>query len=325
MPYSEFEIINKYFARQAFGSKNIILGIGDDAAVLSTPTDKQLVVSIDTLISGVHFPGQTSAADIAWKALAVNLSDLAAMGATPAWFTLALSLPQVEHDWLAAFSESLADISTAYQIPLVGGDTTRAALSITIQVAGHVQPGGALLRSGARVGDQIFVTGNIGDAALGLYALQQQLGGTADADYLIQRLNRPQPRVELGQALVNVASACIDISDGLFADLAHILKASGVGARLQQAHIPLSEAAKHFLSDNPQSLPSIYNRGDDYELCFCVPKEKCAQLDAIEKRLNCRLNHIGEIVAGCELQVFDARNKLLDLGNDNYDHFAGKV
>jgi len=327
MPDSEFEIINRYFARKAFASasKNIILGIGDDAAVLSTPADKQLVVSIDTLISGVHFPTQTSAADIAWKALAVNLSDLAAMGAEPVWFTLALSLPEVDHDWLAAFSESLAKISSAYHIPLVGGDTTRGALSITIQVAGQVQADRALLRSGARPGDQVFVSGNIGDAALGLHALQQQFERTEDITYLLERLNRPQPRVEAGQRLTDVASACIDISDGLFADLLHILNASGVGARLQLDHIPLSEAAKHFLSDRPQLLPTVYNRGDDYELCFCVPKEKGAQLDAIEKRLDCRLTHIGEIVAGNELQVFDIEGKLLDLRNDSYDHFVEKI
>jgi len=325
MPDSEFEIINRYFSSQASGGKNIILGIGDDAAVVSTPADKQLAVSIDTLISGVHFPVQTSAADIAWKALAVNLSDLAAMGAEPAWFTLALSLPEVDHEWLAAFSKSLADISSVYRIPLAGGDTTRGALSITIQVAGHVQPGSTLLRSGARVGDQIFVTGNIGDAALGLYVSQQQFEITEDVTYLLERLNRPQPRIEVGQRLTGVASACIDISDGLFADLAHVLKASGVGACLQQDHIPLSAAAKRFLSDKQNLLAGIYNRGDDYELCFCVPAEKCAQIKAIEKQSGCRLTHIGEIVEGNELQVFDAKNKLLDLGNDNYDHFAGKA
>ena len=325
MPDSEFEIINRYFARRAFASKNIILGIGDDAAVLSTPADKQLVVSIDTLISGVHFPAQTSAADIAWKALAVNLSDLAAMGAEPAWFTLALSLPEVDHDWLAAFSESLAAISSAYHIPLVGGDTTRAALSITIQVAGHVQSDRALLRSGAKPGDQIFVSGNIGDAALGLYALQQEVERTDDIIYLLERLNRPQPRVEAGQRLTDIAGACIDVSDGLFADLSHILRASGVGARLRLDRIPLSEAAKHFLSEKPQLLPTIYNRGDDYELCFCVSKENCAQLDAVEKRLDCRLTHIGEIVAGHELQVFDREGKVLDLSDDSYDHFAEKA
>lgn len=324
MPDSEFEIINRYFARRGFASKNVILGIGDDAAVLSIPADKQLVVSIDTLISGVHFPVHTSAADIAWKALAVNLSDLAAMGAEPAWFTLALSLPEVDHDWLAAFSESLAEISSAYRIPLVGGDTTRGALSITIQVAGHVQSGRALLRSAARVGDQVFVSGNIGDAALGLHALQQEFERTEDIIYLLERLNRPQPRIEVGQGLAGVASACIDVSDGLFADLLHILNASGVGARLQLDHIPLSEAAKYFLSEKPQLLPTIYNRGDDYELCFCVPAENCARLEAIEKRLDCRLTHIGEIVEGNKLQVFDAQNKLLDSGNDNYDHFAKK-
>ncbi len=325
VPDSEFEIINRYFSSRASDSENIILGIGDDAAVISTPADKQLVVSVDTLISGVHFPSQTSAADIAWKALAVNLSDLAAMGATPAWFTLALSLPEVDHHWLAVFSDSLAEISSIYRIPLVGGDTTRGALSITIQVAGHVPVGRALLRSGAKVGDQIFVSGNIGDAALGLYVLQQQSERNEDIDYLLECLNRPQPRIDLGQALTEVASACIDISDGLFADLSHILKASGVGAQLQQDHIPLSEVAKRFLSDKENRLTGIYNRGDDYELCFCVPAEKCSQLYAIEKLSACKLTCIGKIVTGNELQVFDAQGKLVDISHDNYDHFAEKI
>ncbi|HEB55025.1 MAG TPA: thiamine-phosphate kinase [Gammaproteobacteria bacterium] len=328
MSVSEFEIINRYFASQTVAGENIILGIGDDAAIVSIPADKQLVVSMDSLISGVHFPVQTSAADIAWKALAVNLSDLAAMGARPAWFTLALSLPEVDHNWLAAFSESLADISSTYGIPLVGGDTTRGPLSITIQVAGHVEAGQALLRSGAKVGDQIFLSGSIGDAALGLHLLQQQPEGLADTDYLnrdlVRRLNRPQPRIELGQALGGIASACIDISDGLFADLSHILKASAVGARLQQAQIPLSEATQQLLSENPQLRPAIYNRGDDYELCFCVPTEKCRQLEAIEKEQYCRLSHIGEIVSGHDLQLFDAQNNRLDYRHDSYDHFAKK-
>ncbi|HEB87807.1 MAG TPA: thiamine-phosphate kinase [Gammaproteobacteria bacterium] len=328
MPDSEFEIVNRYFASQAFGGEDIILGMGDDAAVVSMPADKQLVVSIDTLISGVHFPLPTSAEDIAWKALAVNLSDLAAMGASPAWFTLALSLPEANHNWLAAFSESLADISSAYRIPLVGGDTTRGPLSVTIQVAGYVEPGRALLRSGAKVGDQIFVTGSIGDAALGLYLLQRQSESQVGTDYLsrdlIRRLNRPQPRIEMGQALQGIANACIDISDGLFADLSHILKASAVGARLHQAQIPLSEAAQQFLSENPPLRSTIYNRGDDYELCFCVPAEKCGQMETMAKEQYCRLSHIGEIVSGHDLQLFDAQNNLLDYRHDSYDHFMTK-
>ncbi len=328
MSVSEFEIINRYFASQTTAAENIILGIGDDAAVVSMPADKQLVVSVDTLISGVHFPVQTSPADIAWKALAVNLSDLAAMGASPAWFTLALSLPEVMHNWLAAFSESLADISSIYRIPLIGGDTTCGPLSITIQVAGCVPPGQALLRSGAKVGDQIFVSGSIGDAALGLHLLQQQSENLGETDYLsrdlIRRLNRPQPRIELGQALRGIASACIDISDGLFADLSHILKASAVGARLQQAKIPLSEAAQQFLIDNPLLRSGIYNRGDDYELCFCVAAEKCGQLDTIAKEQHCSLSHIGEIVSGDDLQLFDGQSNRLDYRHDSYDHFMNK-
>lgn len=328
MSVSEFEIINRYFASRAVADEHIILGIGDDAAIVSMPADQQLVVSIDTLISGVHFPVPTSAADIAWKALAVNLSDLAAMGAKPAWFTLALSLPEVKHNWLAAFSESLADISSAYRIPLIGGDTTRGPLSITIQVAGQVKTGRALLRSGAKVGDQIFLSGSIGDAALGLHLLQQQSDSLAETDYLsrdlIRRLNRPEPRIELGQALSGIASACIDISDGLFADLSHILKASAVGARLQQAQIPLSEAAQQFLTDNPSLRSSIYNRGDDYELCFCVAAEKCGQLEAIAKEQYCSLSHIGEIISGDDLQLFDTQNNRLDYDHDSYDHFMNK-
>lgn len=322
MPDSEFAIINQYFSNRITANETIILGIGDDAAIVSTPADKQLVVSIDTLISGVHFPSQTLAADVAYKALAVNLSDLAAMGATPAWFTLALSLPEVDHSWLTAFSESLSKIASAYAIPLVGGDTTRGSLSITIQVAGHVPEGQALLRTGAKPGDQIFVSENIGDAALGLYALQQQLDETEDTHYLLEHLNRPQPRINLGILLLGVASVCIDISDGLFADLSHLLKSSGVGAQLQQEHIPLSDVARRFLSDRTDLLASVYNRGDDYELCFCVPKEKCAQLDLIEKKSGVKLTRIGEIVAGNKLQLFDAQGKRVDFSRDNYDHFV---
>ena len=325
MPDSEFEIIKRYFHRQTSADDNVILGIGDDAAIVSTPANRQLAISIDTLISGVHFPNETSAADIAWKALAVNLSDLAAMGATPAWFTLALSLPQVDHHWLAEFSESLAKISSAYHIPLVGGDTTRGALSITIQVAGYVDVAGALLRSGAQPGDHVFVSGTLGDAALGLFAVQQKIEQTDNIKYLLAQLNRPQPRLELGQRLAGVASACIDISDGLFADLSHILAASGVGACVQREHIPLSKAAKQFLSEHPELIEDVYNRGDDYELCFCVPKDKCGQLATIEKQAGCRLTHIGEIVAGKALQVFDAQGKPVNLRHDNYDHFAEKV
>ncbi|VAX08707.1 Thiamine-monophosphate kinase [hydrothermal vent metagenome] len=323
MSDSEFDIISRYFSRRIANNENIILGIGDDAAILSTPVDKQLLVSVDTLISGVHFSEQTSAADIAYKALAVNLSDLAAMGATPAWFTLALTLAEVDHPWLQEFSQSLADIASAYDIPLVGGDTTRGALSITIQIAGHVETGCALLRSGAKPGDNIYVSGNIGDAALGLYATQHSY--TDDALTLVERLNRPQPRIELGQQLTGLASACIDVSDGLFADLRHLLAASGVGAILQQDKIPLSAEAKKFVSDKPECLDLIYNRGDDYELCFCVPAESCSEIENIAKQLNCKLSHIGEIISGNTLQILNAQGKHLNPGNDNYDHFAEKI
>ncbi len=323
MPDSEFDIISRYFSNRIANNENIILGIGDDAAVLSIPVNKQLLVSVDTLISGVHFPAQTSAADIAYKALAVNLSDLAAMGAEPAWFTLALSLAEVDHQWLHEFSQSLVEIASAYHIPLVGGDTTQGALSITIQIAGHIETGRALLRSGAKPGDKIYVSGTIGDAALGLYAAQHSI--TDEALSLIERLNRPQPCVELGQRLIGLASACIDISDGLFADLGHVLAASGVGAIVQQDKIPLSAEAKQFISDKPECLELIYNRGDDYELCFCVPAESCSEIEHIAKQSNCKLSHIGEIISGNTLQIVNAQGKYFNPGNDNYDHFAENI
>jgi len=323
MPDSEFEIIKRYFSSRIIDNENIILGIGDDAAVVSTPENKELVVSIDTLISGVHFPSQTSAADVAYKALAVNLSDLAAMGASPAWFTLALTLPELDHQWLEEFSESLFDISSAYHIPLLGGDTTRGALSITIQIAGHVSRGRALLRSGANVGDKIYVSGNIGDAALGLYVLENSL--INDGLTLVDRLNRPQPRVELGQQLNGVASACIDISDGLFADLRHVLAASHVGAILEQDKIPLSENARKFIADKSECLDFIYNGGDDYELCFSVPANKTSEIEGIAAQLNCKLSYIGEITSGNTLQVLNTQGKNINSENYNYDHFAEKI
>lgn len=322
MPDSEFDIIQRYFARPFGKCESVVLGIGDDAAILSPSPNRQLVVSIDSLLAGVHFPHSTAAEQVAAKALAVNLSDLAAMGATPAWFTLALSLPEIDHDWLAAFSEGLAEMASACGLALIGGDTTRGPLAVTIQIAGYVQPGKALLRSGARAGDRIFVTGSIGDAALGLYALRHRCGKKADTDYLIERLNRPQPRIEAGQALQGVASACIDVSDGLFADLGHILDASGVGARVREAEIPRSPAASAFLAERAELWPSFANRGDDYELCFCVPRENLEKIAALEKRLDCRLSCIGEIVAQKGLQVLDEQGRPIDIGHDNYDHFA---
>ena len=218
---SEFDIIELYFSQQTSTNSSVLLGIGDDAAITSIPSGMEQVIAIDTLVEGVHFDKDTPAENIAYKALAVNLSDLAAMGATPAWFTLALTLPEVSESWLDSFSKGLFELANKYNMPLVGGDTTRGPFTISIQVAGFVPKGKALLRCNAKVGDHIFVTGNIGDGCAGL-AVQKSGVNDSDDDYLLNRLQKPSPRIAFGQSLVGIANACIDISDGLLADINHL-------------------------------------------------------------------------------------------------------
>jgi len=233
----EFDIIRRYFQEKTHRNDIVRIGIGDDAAVLNIQTDTNLVVAVDTLVAGVHFPLNTTPHDIGFKALAVNLSDLAAMGATPCWMTLALTLPQADELWLSEFSKGLFVLADKFHVALGGGDTTQGPLTISIQVGGVVTKDKALLRSGAKPGDVILVTGMLGDAARGLQLLQQQDSDIPD-EYLAQ-LNRPSPRIAAGQQLLDVATACIDISDGLYSDLSHITTASGVGAIIELEPLPL--------------------------------------------------------------------------------------
>ena len=224
----EFDLIRKYFTWSS-GQSSVVLGVGDDGAICNVEFGYQLVTSIDTLIAGVHFPESTSAADIAYKALAVNLSDIAAMGALPKHFTLALTMPKVDKSWLQEFSQSLKQLSEQFGVSLIGGDTTRGPLSITISIIGWVESGKALHRSGAQIGDGIYVSNTIGDAA---FALWQLNNNDVPDKGCLTKLNRPTPQVNLGRSLVDVSSACIDISDGLEQDLSHVLKASSVGAKI---------------------------------------------------------------------------------------------
>ena len=319
---SEFDLINHYFNWQISNKNGVIKAVGDDAAVLALPENTQLITSIDTLISGVHFPENTTPEDIAYKSLAVNLSDLAAMAARPAWFTLALTLPKKNSRWLQGFSAGLKEIATQYGCDLVGGDTTRGSLSISIQVMGWVRRGRALLRSGARPGDLIYVSGTLGDAAI---ALQSVLANSepgslnkADLSYCQSRLNRPVPRLAVSEAISDIASACIDISDGLIQDLSHILKASGVGASVQTEQIPLSAALQKLPSE--QALWAALSGGDDYELLFCVPPEKQSRLDTINK-MDVPLTCIGEINDKSET-ICDASGNLIKLADyTGYNHF----
>ena len=287
----EFQLIRHYFAGLTAGSEGVLLGIGDDAALLALPAGHELVVTTDTLVAGRHFPEKTRAVDIGWKALAVNLSDLAAMGATPRWFTLALTLPEQSADWLAGFSEGLKALADLHGVALVGGDTTRGPLSITITAMGLVRSGTAMRRDGAVEGDLICVTGSLGDAALAL----RQLGeGSADHS-LRRRLDRPTPRVEAGQILAEWGMAAIDLSDGLAGDLNHILVASQVGAELRADRLPQSPA---FIRAAPQdSLALQLHGGDDYELCVCLRGEDFQAAEPKLAALGVPLTRIGVITA----------------------------
>lgn len=292
MPIKEFDLINYFFRNQFPYRDDVILGIGDDAALCQLPEHHQLVVSVDTFNEGIHFPQNTTPEAIGYKALAVNLSDLAAMGATPAWFTLALTHTQMEERWLSAFCKGLKHLAEMHRVALIGGDTTRGTLSITIQIMGYVAAGKALRRNGARKGDGIYVTGTLGDAGVGLtIALETLIKNEQGediklkeslpielADYFQQRLAYPSPRVELGIKLGEVASSAIDISDGLAADLGHILEESNVGATLWLERLPLSlamqSAIEHGYFSEQQAIQWALTAGDDYELCFTVPAER---------------------------------------------------
>jgi len=330
---AEFELIALIRDRCAVAREDVRLGIGDDAALLAVPAGHLLAVSTDTLVAGVHFPIATHAADIGWKALAVNLSDLAAMGATPAWATLALTLPEADARWVEQFADGFAALAGEFKLALVGGDTTQGPLSITVTVHGFVPVDGALLRSGARVGDGIFVTGTPGDAAAGLRCLDRNAAaaellsapvGLREA--LTARLNRPVPRVAQGLALRGRATACIDVSDGLVADLGHICAASGVGAQLDADALPASSALLG-LFDPATRRAFQLNGGDDYELCFTAPDQDAGALLGDLARSGCGATRIGRIVAergdaAVQIRVTDSAGTSLPIARAGWEHFS---
>jgi thiamine-monophosphate kinase len=316
---SEFSLIERIRARARGRARaDVLLGIGDDAALLRLPEGHELVLSTDTLVSGVHFPEETAPADVGWKALAVNLSDLAAMGATPAWISLALTLPEADVDWLDAFLDGFCELADAHGVTLVGGDTTRGPLSITLAAHGFVPAGEALLRAGARVHDEVWVTGTIGDAA---GALQQWRAGGMQSAKLRYRLDRPTPRVAAGLALRGLASAAIDLSDGLAGDLGHVLRASGGGAELELGRLPTSlTLAEHFPDDDARWRLQLTG-GDDYELCFTAAP---ADAFAIEQALAaCELNAtvIGRITSEPGMRWIRPDGGELALEGAGFEHF----
>ena len=313
----EFALIDRIRARIATRS-DVILGIGDDAALLQVPPGRLLAVSTDTLNIDVHFPGDTAAAGLGWKALAVNLSDLAAMGAQPAWATLSLSLPHADEAWLDAFLDGFLGLAALHDVALVGGDTTRGPLSIGVTVHGFVDAGAALRRDGAREGDDIWVTGTLGDAAA---ALAQWRAGGASDPRLRARLDRPTPRIAAGLALAGVAHSAIDVSDGLVADLGHVCTASSVGAELRLDALPASPMlVERFDAGARAALQAT--GGDDYELCFTAAR---AQRDAIaEAALRCDVpfTRIGRIVAGAGVHALHPDGTEWHPERSGYMHFA---
>jgi len=326
---AEFDLIDLIRARCAIAREDVRLGIGDDAALLAVPLGQALAVSTDTLVAGVHFPQGTKSYDLGWKALAVNLSDLAAMGATPAWATLALTLPQADARWVEEFADGFAALAREFKLSLVGGDTTMGPLTITLTVHGFVNEAAALRRAGARVGDAVFVTGTLGDAAAGLRCLDKN-DAAADRllatppgsrEFLIERLNRPTPRVAQGLALRGQASACIDISDGLVADLAHVCAASGVGAEIDAAELPSSPALLGAFDADARHVLQATG-GDDYELCFTAPESAASRLLGDLARSGCGATRIGRIVAAADVRVRDAQGNDLVLPRRGWEHFA---
>ena len=312
---SEFDLINDWF-NWSETHPSIIKGIGDDAAILSVSSDKQLVVTSDTLISGVHFPSETKPHAIAHKALAVNLSDLAAMGADPAWFTLAITLPEYNETWLQAFSTGLKELAHQYAIHLIGGDTTRGALSITITAMGLATPKDLMVRSSAKHDDRLYVTGTLGDAAAGLAMLQGRL--KQSSQHCIERLNYPQPCIAESRFIRQYANVCIDISDGLLADCQHILEASKVGAVIDVDNIPLCDDLQSM--NKSFALNYALKGGDDYELLFTVSADKYKKFerDSQQNGLVCYcIGRIDQHVQG----IKTADNQpLIPKG---YNHFIG--
>jgi thiamine-monophosphate kinase len=315
---SELDLIRDYFSRVGVPRPDVVLGVGDDCALLRVPVGLDLAVSIDTLAAGVHFLPDSDPEGIGHKTLAVGLSDLAAMGAEPAWATLALTLPKADRTWIAAFCRGFARLAERHGVQLVGGDTTRGPLSVTVQVHGLVPLGTGIRRGGACSGDRVWVTGTLGDAGL---ALRRLGAGEPVSAFLRDRLDRPEPRVALGLSLRGLASGMIDLSDGLAADLGHILEASGVGAEIELPALPLAPEVSGYLHETGDwTLPLA--SGDDYELCFTVPPGRCAAIEALAERCDCRLTAIGVVTDQPGLRCLQANGSHWRPVRAGYDHFA---
>jgi len=316
---SEFDLIARYFTRPA---RRTVLGVGDDAALVRLPQGKELVVAADMLLAGRHFFHEDDAESVGHKALAVNLSDLAAMGAVPRWALLSIALPEADETWLAAFSRGLFALAEEHGVALIGGDTTRGPLTLALTVLGEIERGAALRRSGAKANDDLWVSGTLGDAALALMALRRQVSlSPAELASLLPRLHRPTPRLALGRRLTGMAHAAIDISDGLLADLGHVLAASRVGAEIWLAALPLSPVVAAWQGE-AAGRRAVLAGGDDYELLFTAPVAARRTIEALGRRLELPLTRIGRITRGLGLVLLDAQGQRVTFEERGFDHFA---
>lgn len=317
----EFDLIGRYFSNSGHKRKDVVIGIGDDCAVTTVPENQQLAVTTDTLVSGVHFLNDAPAKSVAYKAVAVNLSDLAAMGAEPAWISLSLSLPEVDETWLDEFAAGLYELTQYYSVELIGGDTVKGPMALTITAQGFIPPGSELTRSNAKPGDWVYVTGTLGDAGAGLDILKNALNVSGEAkDVLINRHYFPTPRVAVGTAIRRIATSCIDISDGLLSDLKHILKASECGAKIHVDRLPLSRALTSAVSPE-QAIEYALSAGDDYELIFTVGEEQRGSLETSLASTNVKATCIGQLTgqAGV-LSLMHNNEKFTPQNPSGYEH-----
>jgi len=320
MSLSEFDIIDQIFNVEAETGKHVICGIGDDAALVQVPESHQLAVSTDTLVSGVHFFHDAKPFDIGFKSLAVNLSDMAAMGAEPLWMTLSLTIPDNNSDWITQFAAGFFQLAKRYGVSLIGGDTTQGPLSVTVQIMGIIPDNKALRRSSAQAGDHIYVTGQPGLAGLALAVLKGEIEiFTVPPADCLQRLHQPEPRIDVGLALRGIANAAIDISDGLAADLGHIIEMSSVGAEIELAALPVGGSLQQLSKE--QAWSYALNSGDDYELCFTVPAQHERRLNQIRQTLSCELHCIGKITSGTGIFWISPEGKALVFPTGGYRHF----
>ena len=316
---SEFELIARYFSPP---THHTVLAGGDDAALIAVTPGMELAVSTDMLVAGRHFVEGTDAERLGHKTLAVNLSDMAAMGAAPRWATLSLALPRADEAWMDAFMRGFMALANEHGVDLIGGDTTAGPLNLCVQIMGEVPAGQALRRSGARAGDVVWVSGSLGEAAIGLRHLRGEWSlPEPERTRCVARLERPQPRVRLGLALRGIAHAAIDISDGLLADLGHLAERSRVHAVLRWRQLPLPESAARQGGDIDALRAAVLAGGDDYELCFTAPAQATAAVHALAQRLSLRLTAVGHIEEGDGVAVYDDDGAPLRLRVCGFDHF----